>query len=79
MITCLGKAAAVHSLRCPHERLSVSVCASFPFDFEDGMWDLVVLVPDHRLSFILYRYSTVFFYLPVFSKTDIFITFRLLA
>ena len=24
--------------------------ASFPFGFESGMWDLIVLVPDHYLS-----------------------------
>ena len=29
----------------------VCVCASFPFGFEGGMWDLIVLVPDHCLSF----------------------------
>ena len=28
-------------------RLSVCECASFPFDFEDEMWDLIVLVRDH--------------------------------
>ena len=27
------------------------VCASFPFGFDDGMWDLIVLVPGHCLSF----------------------------
>ena len=27
----------------------VCVCASFPFSFADGMWDLIVLVPDHCL------------------------------
>ena len=33
----------------------VSVCtyASFPFAFEGGMWDLIVLAPDHCLSFYL--------------------------
>ena len=31
--------------------LSVHVSASFPFGFEGGMWDLMVLVPDHCLSF----------------------------
>ena len=31
--------------------LSVFMCASFPFGFEDGMWDLIVLVPNHCLSF----------------------------
>ena len=26
------------------------VCTSFPFNFEGGTWDLIVLVPDHCLS-----------------------------
>ena len=34
----------VHVLR---ERLSICVCPSFPFGFEGGMWDLIVLIPDH--------------------------------
>ena len=29
----------------------VCVCASFPFGFEGGVWDLIVVVPDHCLSF----------------------------
>ena len=33
------------------ERLSICVYASFPFGFEAGMWDLIVLVPDHCPSF----------------------------
>ena len=28
----------------------VCVCASFPFCFEGGMWDLIVVFPDHCLS-----------------------------
>ena len=31
------------------ESLSICLCASFPFGFEGGMWDLVV--PDHCPSF----------------------------
>ena len=26
------------------------VCPSFPFGFVGGIWDLVVLIPDHCLS-----------------------------
>ena len=39
----------MHAFR---KRLSVCVCASFPFGFEGGMWDLnlIVLVPDHGIS-----------------------------
>ena len=31
------------------KRLSFPVCFSFPFGFEGGMWDLIVLVPYHCL------------------------------
>ena len=31
------------------ERLSVCVFASFPYGFEDGVWDLI-FIPDHCLS-----------------------------
>ena len=34
--------------------LSVFVFASFPFGFEGGLWELIVLFPDHCL-FLLYR------------------------
>ena len=51
MTTCLGK-------RCLFGLLCVSfvnayqfVCVSFfLFVFEGGVWDLIVLIPDHRLS-----------------------------
>ena len=26
------------------------VCLSFPFGLEGGMWDLIVLIPDHCLT-----------------------------
>ena len=29
------------------ECLSFCMCAFFPSGFEGGMWDLIVLVPDH--------------------------------
>ena len=32
------------------ESLSVCVCTSFSFGFDAGMWDLIVLIPDHCLS-----------------------------
>ena len=38
-------------MRVFRERLSICVFASFPFGFGGGVWDLVVLVPDHCLSF----------------------------
>ena len=33
------------------ESLSVCVCAYFPTGFEGGMWNLIVSVPDHCVSF----------------------------
>ena len=38
-------------MRVFREHLSICVCASFSFGFEDGVWDLVVLVPGQCLSF----------------------------
>ena len=37
-------------MRVLRGRLSFCECA-FPFGFEGGMWDSIVLVPDHCLSF----------------------------
>ena len=31
--------------------LSINVFSGFPFGFEGRMWDLIVTVPDHCLSF----------------------------
>ena len=49
MTTCLEK--AFDFVRVFLERLSfLYLCPSFPFAFEDGMWDVFVLIPDHYLS-----------------------------
>ena len=33
------------------ERLSIlCMCSSFSFGFQDGVWDLIVFIPDHCLS-----------------------------
>ena len=45
------------TVRVLRERLSICVCASFTFGSEGGMWDSIVLVHDHYLSF----YFTVWF------------------
>ena len=37
-------------MRVFHVRLSNFVCPSFPFEIEGGMWNVVVLIPDHCLS-----------------------------
>ncbi|MBV2113371.1 MAG: hypothetical protein KUF82_20660 [Candidatus Thiodiazotropha sp. (ex Ctena orbiculata)] len=48
-----------------------TVCASFPFGFEGGMWDLVVFVPGHCLSFCFENLS-IFIALPLPStETDV--------
>ena len=49
MTTCLGNSCSF-SLLCV-SFVNVSVCAPFPFGFEGGMWDLIVVVPDQCLSF----------------------------
>ena len=33
--------------------LSVYIFSYFPFGFEGRMWDLILLVPDHCLSFYI--------------------------
>ena len=38
------------------ERLSICVCAFFPFTFEGGMWDLIELISDHCLSITLHLF-----------------------
>ena len=40
-------------------RVCVSVCESFPFSFEGGILDLVVLVPDHCI-FLFFFFLTLF-------------------
>ena len=36
--------------------LSIYVFSYFPFGFEGRMWDLIVSVPDHCLSFYFTKY-----------------------
>ena len=52
MTTGLGRSC---SFSCVYFRGRVSVCefASFLFGFEGRLWDLIVLFPDHCLSFYL--------------------------
>ena len=45
MTTCSGKSCSFGGCACLRERLSICMCASFSFDFEGGIWDLIVLVP----------------------------------
>ena len=39
------------TLRVCRESLSICVCASFPHGYEGRIWGLIVLVPDHCISF----------------------------
>ena len=48
MTTCFGKELFIRfAVRVLRRRLSICECASFPFGFEGGMGDLIVLVPDY--------------------------------
>ena len=48
MITCLGKSCSIGLLCVSFVNVyHFCVCPSFPFVFEGGMWDLIVLIPDH--------------------------------
>ena len=49
MTTCLGKNCSFASAF--RKLLSVYVFSYFPVGFEGRMWDLIVSVPDHCLSF----------------------------
>ena len=52
MATYLGKSCAFgKTVGVFHERLSISVCNSSPFGFEDEMLPLIVLIPDHCYLF----------------------------
>ena len=44
---------AVHSVNCTclsWALVEFCVCPSYPFGIEGGMWDVIVLIPDHCLS-----------------------------
>ena len=52
MTTCLEKELFIRfTARAFRKLLSISVFSYFPFGFEGRMWDLIVSVPDHCLSF----------------------------
>ena len=42
--------------------LSIYVFSYFPFGFEGGMWDLILSVPDHFLSFYFTDNSSCFLF-----------------
>ena len=50
MTTCLEKRCFMRYIVCVgRESVSFCVCAYVPFGFEGGMWDLILLVPDHGM------------------------------
>ena len=54
MTTYLGKSCSFGLLRGAFRKLpSIYVFSYFPFGFEGRMWDLIVSIPDHCLSFYL--------------------------
>ena len=63
MTTCLGKSCLFGFLYVSFVNVYYFVCDSFPFGFEFGMWDFVMLIPNHCLSiyFSLFLDSTFIF------------------
>ena len=54
MTTCSGKSCSFGLLCVSFVNVYQILCASFfPFGTEGGMWDVIVLVPDHCLSIYL--------------------------
>ena len=52
MTACLGKKLFIRFTASAFRKLpSIYVFSYFPFAFEGRMWDLIVSVPDHCLSF----------------------------
>ena len=52
MTTCLGKKLFIRfTERAFRKLLSIYVFSYFPFGLEGRIWDLIVSVPDHCLSF----------------------------
>ena len=56
MTTSLGKSCPFGLPRVPRKLLSIRVFSYFPFGFEGRMWDLIVSVPDHCLSFYFLKF-----------------------
>ena len=59
MTTSLGKELFIRFTASAFRKLpSVYIFSYFPFGFEGRMWDLIVSVPDHCLSFYFAFYET---------------------
>ena len=53
MTNCFGKGLFILlTVRVFRKRVSICVCASFPFGSEGGICHMIVLIPDH--SFFIY-------------------------
>ena len=51
MTTYLGKSCSFGLLCVSFVNVyQICVCPSFPFGIEGGVWDVIVLIPDHCLS-----------------------------
>ena len=57
MTSCFGKELFIRfTVRVFRDRLSMCVCVCFfPFWFWGGMWDLIIFLLDHCLSFYLLK------------------------
>ena len=64
MTTYLGKSCSFCLPRVPFviKLSSIYVFSYFPFGFEGRIWDLIVSVPDHCLSFYFVEEMIFFFY-----------------
>ena len=59
MATCLEKELFIRfNARAFRKMLSIYVFSYFPFGFEGRIWDLIVSVPDHCLSFNLCKLAS---------------------
>ena len=61
MATCLGGLFIRFTASAFCKLLLIYVFSYFPFGFEGRMWDLIVSVPDHCLSFYLEKNAFLMF------------------
>ena len=54
MTTYLGRVVIRFTVHVFRERLSFLCMPFVPFSYEGGMWDLIVLIPDHCFSVYFY-------------------------
>ena len=53
MTICLGKNCSFRLMCVSFVNVCQFMCVLFPLDFKGEMWNFIVLVPDHCLSFLL--------------------------